>query len=246
MVGAALAVVASLALAGSALAAASITNGGFNNTSNTYVGGIYDRLYAGSTTSPTSATAIPGWTVTAGNIDWIDNYWSSEDGDGFSLDMNGDAPGAISQTIDTTVNTTYVVQFYLSGNPDPNSYCGTLSNCDSPPNKTLIVTANGGTPADYSFDTSVYGNTHSNMDWQVEGYSFVASGSSTTLTFTSTTAGAFGPALDAVSVTETAATGASCKDGGWKTMYDSSGNLFRNQGACVSFYATSGAVPIGN
>ena len=32
---------------------------------------------------------------------------------------------------------------------------------------------------------------------------------------------------------------------GWKTMFDASGNSFRNQGACVSFYAKSGATPIG-
>ena len=173
MVGAALAVVASIALAGSALAAASITNGGFNNTSNTYTGGIYNRLYAGSA----SATAIPGWTVTAGNIDWIYNYWPSEDGDGYSLDMNGDAPGAISQTFATTFGYTYVVQFYLSANPDPNSYCGTLSNCDSPAIKTLTVSAGGAPSEDYSIDTASWNNLHSNMVWTQEGYSFVASGS---------------------------------------------------------------------
>ena len=45
---------------------------------------------------------------------------------------------------------------------------------------------------------------------------------------------------------QAAATGAGCKDDGWRTMSDASGNPFKNQGACVSFYAKSGATPIGN
>ena len=50
--------------------------------------------------------------------------------------------------------------------------------------------------------------------------------------------GSFGPALDNVVITETLATGADCKKGGWQTMVDSTGTSFRNQGDCVSYYAT--------
>jgi hypothetical protein len=32
--------------------------------------------------------------------------------------------------------------------------------------------------------------------------------------------------------------GAACKNGGWKTMSDNVPNPFKNQGDCVSFYAT--------
>ena len=39
-------------------------------------------------------------------------------------------------------------------------------------------------------------------------------------------------------MTQTLATGADCKNSGWKTMNDSVGTSFRNQGDCVSFYAT--------
>ena len=79
------------------------------------------------------------------------------------------------------------------------------------------------------------------MGWTPKGYSFVAKGSSTTITFTNTTAlSPFGPALDDIVVTETAVTGAKCKNSGWKTMLDSVGNTFKNQGDCVSFYATEG------
>ena len=64
-------------------------------------------------------------------------------------------------------------------------------------------------------------------------------GRQTTMTFTNTTAdSAFGPAIDNVVVTETLATGAKCKNSGWKTMVDSIGNSFKNQGDCVSYFAT--------
>ncbi len=34
-----------------------------------------------------------------------------------------------------------------------------------------------------------------------------------------------------------------CKSGGWKTMTDNSGNAFKNQGDCVSYFATKGRNP---
>ena len=71
-------------------------------------------------------------------------------------------------------------------------------------------------------------------------YSFKANGSTTTLTFASLTKGAFGPALDHVTISElSVATGAQCKNDGWQTMFNSDGVAFKNRGACVSFYAKS-------
>jgi hypothetical protein len=78
------------------------------------------------------------------------------------------------------------------------------------------------------------------MVWAPQTYEFLATSASTTLTFTSTTAGAFGPAIDAVAVTEDAAEKDDCKNGGWESMLDTSGNSFKNQGDCVSFFATKG------
>ena len=52
--------------------------------------------------------------------------------------------------------------------------------------------------------------------------------------------GSWGPALDNVEITETAAAGADCRKNGWKAMVDSVGGAFKNQGDCVSFYATGG------
>ena len=233
MVGATLAVVASVVLAGSALAAG-FTNGSFEDGSWTATGTGYENLVAGTP----SASYIPGWTVTAGNIDWIQGFWTSEDGLR-SLDLSGYNAGAISQTFDTTVGATYFVSFWLAGNPDAGPAVKTM---------TVGTDASGSPVTTYTFDTT--GHSDSSMGWTLEGYSFTASAGSTTLTFTSLTDTNAGPALDNVSVTQVATTGASCKDGGWETnLYmDSSGNTltFKNQGQCVSYFATSGATPIGN
>ncbi len=232
MVGAALAVVASLALAGSALAAG-FTNGGFAGTS-VASGGTYQDGGSGFMPS-VSGTTIPGWTI-SGAVDWIGTYWQSEDGDGYSIDMNASpTAGTLTQTFDTVVNATYAVQFWLSGNP----MCGAGD-------KTLTVSS-GATSQDFTFTVPTsWAYNKGAMTWASEMFSFVATSTSATLSFASTTTGNCGPALDNVSMTAVAATGAQCKDGGWKTMYDENGALFKNQGDCVSFYATSGAVPIGS
>ena len=111
---------------------------------------------------------------------------------------------------------------------------------------TMTVSAPGGLMTTFEYNTATKGNSLGNMMWEEQGYSFKATSANTTLTFASTIDGAFGPALDKVIVTEVVATGAQCKDEGWKTFVDESGNaLYKNQGACVSFYAKSGATPIG-
>jgi choice-of-anchor C domain-containing protein len=229
-VSAAIAVVASIVLAGSALAAfAGATNGSFETGTNDP--GAYEQLNAGS-------TVLTGWTITSGSIDWIGTYWPAAAGSK-SLDMNGGAPGAISQVLATTSGKSYVVTFALSANPS-----GPVASY------TLTVGATGATSTAYTFDRAVNANTLTNMMWQAKQYSFVASSASTTLTFASGVAsGAYGPALDSVVVTEKAAStsaggpGAACKNGGWKTMVDKAGNHFKNQGDCVSYFASKGKNP---
>jgi choice-of-anchor C domain-containing protein len=230
--GSAIALIASLLIAGSALAVNGFTNGSFETGP------------AGTTTLAGGSTAITGWTVTGTNIDYVavTDLWEAADGSK-SLDLNGFGQGGIQQSFATTINSTYVVQFWMSGNPGdcvqyPNGVC-------SPDNKTMTVHAASGPTTPFSFNTELKDNSFSLMKWEEQGYSFKATSATTTLTFASTTAGAFGPALDKVIVTEVVATGAQCKDDGWQDMRDDSGTLFRNQGACVSFYAKSGATPIG-
>jgi choice-of-anchor C domain-containing protein len=227
------AMTASLALAGTMLAAGPFTNGSFEN-------GTYADGGSGFQTLSAGASNITGWDIGDGGIDWIGSLWTAQD-PSKSIDMNATSAGSISQTFDTTAGATYFVSFWLAGNPTINPACTTGP-------KTLDVIATGGTTSSYSFDTTL--TSYTAMGWLAKGYTFTASGTSTTLAFTSTTTGACGPALDNVGVTQVASTGASCKNGGWATnvYVDSNGNVltFKNQGACVSHFATSGAVPIGS
>jgi choice-of-anchor C domain-containing protein len=188
----------------------------------TFTTAPFDTLTAGS-------TAMTDWTVDSGSIDWIGSYWPASNGDR-SIDLNGTDSGAISQILATTIGNTYVVTFDLSGNPE------------GPPSaKTLTVGATGAAPASYAYDTGLTGNTVADMMWAPQlPYSFLATSSSTVLSFASTIAGPFGPALDNVVVTENVPTANDCKNGGWATMIDTQGNSFKNQGDCVSFFATKG------
>src|SRR5262245_54069854 len=87
--------------------AAAFTNGSFETGTNP---GVFTTLASGS-------TAITGWMVSAGTIDYIGTYWTASDGVR-SLDMSGNGPGAITQTFDTVPNQQYQVIFDLAGNPD--------------------------------------------------------------------------------------------------------------------------------
>ena len=224
------AVVALVALSGSVMAGTVFDNGSFETGAYVQDAGGYGYMTVEASTP--QAGVIDGWTVSNGEIDWIGKYWTASEGSK-SIDLNGLKPGAISQTFATTPNSNYVVAFKLAANPDNYN-----NDFGAPALKTLTVaaTGSGNTTATYSFDAT--GHSHDAMGWKDAAYSFVAKGSSTTITFASTTPGVSGPAIDNISITQTLATGANCKNSGWKTMVDSAGTSFRNQGDCVSFYAT--------
>jgi hypothetical protein len=148
-----------------------IANGGFDQTSPS---GSYQTV-----------SSLPGWTV-SGDIDLIGSYWSSQAG-GRSIDLNGNGPGGISQTITgLTPGTTYIVSFFISGNPD---------NSFNPNPKTALLTLGSGpgTPISYTLTAA---NTSSTMNWLAQSYSFVASGTTAFLGLQSTTAGSWGMAVD--------------------------------------------------
>jgi len=137
----------------------------------------------GFTTLAAGSTAITGWTVgNVGSIDYIGSYWQAAQGSR-SLDLSGDGPGSIFQTINVVPGQTYRVTFEVAGNTD-----------NGPDLKTLITTTGA------TFQFSVAGNSHSNMGWVLKSFDFTASGPTETLTFQSTTDGPWGPALDNVSV----------------------------------------------
>jgi choice-of-anchor C domain-containing protein len=171
--------IAIVCLAVTPASAALFQNGSFENGLNPPTSG-FSTLYGGS-------TDISGWTVGGHSIDWIGDYWQPAEGARNSVDLNGNAPGSISQAFDTTPGTTYRVTFAMAGNPDSGDRY-----------KDLRVTANG-TSADYTFD--ILGKTHSIMGWDTREFFFAASGSQTTLlTFLSLETDAYGPALGNVTV----------------------------------------------
>jgi choice-of-anchor C domain-containing protein len=237
-IGAAISLVASLALASSVFAAGPYANGSFEQ--GTYGGGGFQTLVAGTP----NATAMDGWTVTAGSVDWVSNSyltWQSEDGT-YSVDMNGSsssgvsAIGTISQTFDTTPNDTYTVEFWVSNN----TACGP---------STKSMTASAGSAS----ETVEVDSSHDVYQGQwlaADALTFVATSDSATVEFAADPSNTSncGVAVDNVTVTQTASTGAQCKRGGWHSMVETADSLFtpfKNQGACVSSYAKAGLVPIG-
>lgn len=157
-----------------------INNGSFENSS---LGSGFKLVFLSGV-----STAINGWTVTSGSIDYINQQWQASDGS-FSLDLSGyvGSAGSIAQTFATTQGNQYLVSFDLAGNPNP-----------PPTVKTLRLSA-GGSSQDFTFD--VTGKNYTNMGWSPQTFSFVASGDSTTLSFASLDNSGAGPALDNVVVT---------------------------------------------
>ena len=78
-----------------------------------------------TTVNAVNSTAITGWAVASGSIDYISTYWNAQSGSG--------NVGVVQQTFDTINGTKYNVKFFLGGN----SFSG-------PPVKTLTVSAGAG------------------------------------------------------------------------------------------------------
>lgn len=138
-----------------------------------------------------SPTTIGPWNVTSGSVDLIGNYWQAPFNVGNSVDMDGNSPGAISQSLSLNPGQ-YVLNFALSGNPDGGS-----------PVKTLEVLI-GGLSKTFTFDTSAAQNTRNNMGYVLESIVFDVTGvgaQSELLSFISQdSSGAFGAVIGDVSV----------------------------------------------
>ncbi|MEZ5605904.1 MAG: choice-of-anchor C family protein [Burkholderiaceae bacterium] len=163
---------------GVAAQAAPFQNGSFETGP---TAGVYTTLAAGD-------TQITGWIVTGNDIDYIGTYWTAADGSR-SLDLSGGSDGGIQQAFDTQAGHVYRVSFSLAGNP-----------AGEPTSKTVQVQATGGALTNYTFD--VTGHSLASMGWATRTYTFTATGSTSTLSFTSLDDTAYGPALDNVVVTD--------------------------------------------
>lgn len=169
-----------LALIPSVSNAQAFRNGSF--TEGAYEKGKgFIELVAGS-------TAITGWTVVSGNIDWVNDDWKASDGKR-SMDLSGTVRGAVSQTFSTQKGRKYRVLFDLAGNP-----------LGIPDVKRLRVTVTGAKAQMYSF--SIKGHYNSKMGWVAESYMFLASSAKSTLKFASLTDGSYGPCICHVRVAE--------------------------------------------
>lgn len=155
-----------------------LINGNFESGPSTTV--PYYELAPGS-------TALPGWTIHEGGIDYIrSDFWVPSEGLR-SIDLSAQSAGRITQSLTTTPCRAYRVDFSLSGNP-----------YDGASVKQLRVEA-AGQSQDYSFNVSgLYGNF---MGWQRHSFTFIATTPTTTLSFRSLINDNGGPALDDISVT---------------------------------------------
>lgn len=167
--------------AGSAGQAATIVNGGFEDSGG--FSGAFVSIGAGS-------SSLPGWTILGSGVDLINTYWQASEG-GFSLDLNGLGNGGIRQTLaGLAVGRLYTISFDISGNPD-----------GSPDLKSVSVMA-GSSFGVYSYDVALSGTTRTDMAWQSRGFSFLAESSSLDLTFIATDVSnsAYGAAIDNIAI----------------------------------------------
>jgi choice-of-anchor C domain-containing protein len=177
-----LAAVVSLGLMGvcsQASASAIVTDGNFNAPSG---GSSFTTYFSGQ--------SFGGWTVTGAGtgsgVDLIGDYWQAPSVGGGSVDLDGNAPGGISQSI-TAPAGNYILSFYISGNPD-----------GSPATKSVNVSI--GNVNNDLFTYTIGSNTHSNMMYQLYTLDFILSGP-TTLSFTSAdTNTSYGPVIGDVSI----------------------------------------------
>ena len=150
-----------------------LVNGSFESGAFAPNGEGFESLNAG-------ATDISGWTVISNEMAWGSNTniygLTSSDGDKF-LDLTGyhnaSPYGGVAQTIDTIVGRTYTVSFDI----------GDSTNLNPLLNGPVAVESAAGTADKIFFlDPSTSGNL-----WQRYSYQFIATDTTTNVSFTGTT-----------------------------------------------------------
>jgi hypothetical protein len=126
-------------------------------------------------TTPPQNTFMPGWTITAGQIDQFGTgYWTTADGR-CAVNIDGDfgTSGRLEQVVSTQPGALYEISWQMSGHPGAG-----LAN----PLRVLAA----GQSADFDFDSSL--GTPQNLGWTLYKWQFRAAGTSTTVIFQSLTA----------------------------------------------------------
>ncbi len=159
-----------------------ILNGSFEAGNFNYSGSgwSYNSVPAGD------STTVTGWTATESGFDWhrAVEFGPAYDGD-FMIDLTyGSAIGGIAQTFATTAGQLYAVSFALAA---------PQLSLQNP--RLVDVTVAGNT---YSFGKAASATWP--MTWEMETFTFTATGDTTTLAFTGGSANYWGPAIDDVCV----------------------------------------------
>jgi choice-of-anchor C domain-containing protein len=141
-------------------------------------------VIAGAFQSVPPGNTIPGWTVGPVGVDIIRTYWQPSSG-AQSIDLSAGDAGSLTQSVATTIGAPYLLLFDMAGNPDGGD-----------PQKDMTVDITGQPTSPQTFNTTGFSVT--NMGWSPRSIPFVATSGTTTITFTSLEANAFGPALDNV------------------------------------------------
>jgi len=145
---------------------------------------------SGSFQTVAGGSSLGAWTVTGDSVDFIGNYWNGPSATGGnSVDLNGNGQGGITQTFDLAAGT-YVLGFYLSGNPD-----------GAPATKSVGVTLAPTTPATsntYTYLATINGDKSLNYDFH--SIVFTTTGAAETLSFFSNDAGFYGGVIGGVTI----------------------------------------------
>lgn len=129
---------------------------------------------------------LTSWTVGGDGVDKLSTGWQASDGI-WTIDLSALGAGSVSQNIATVVGTIYDVTFDMSGNPT-----------DAPDTKSLTVSAAGNSQT-YNYTTPI-GSTKSTLVYVPNTFSFTATSTTATLTFTSNNDQANGPMLDNIAI----------------------------------------------
>ena len=162
-----------------------VADGSFNDP---VAGGIFQTYSAGTTFGTGNVWLVTNGTVNvnSASVDEIGSYWPLTPGGSNSVDLDGNSPGGIAQTINFAAAGNYVLSYYLAGNPD-----------GGPSTKLLNVGVAGATQSEsYTTTSAAFG------PWELEKIFFnVAAPGTTTLSFQSADAsGAYGPVVGQVSI----------------------------------------------
>jgi hypothetical protein len=137
----------------------------------------------GGNSEPSQGTYFSqGWHVDSGNVDVELNGWQgggvpvAYEGTNF-LDLDGSEPGTISTNVSTTIGQTYELTFAWCRNPDSTGGGG-LSQPVHVPSAQVLV----GNNVVMTMVGSM-GNSWANLQWQQASCVFIATASSTKLTF---------------------------------------------------------------